>query len=353
MPTPTPVPTPQVQESLTTDNQKVLNGALAPVPAPPVNVKRTIWTAHVIRQRAQEYRISDLNFPEMKLPVVLIEKDNKLRPLVEIKGVYAKPDWALYDPTGMPLYVDPKTHEFRLYAYLNTRISEASLLARGPKGETQSEHVYIFAPDAMEFKIVTPYENFSVVAGLGTLNYSQTQYGEYASLNGSLGVQYVSPEPKTFGYLGEANLTMLTLYSNPAEHGPQILEARADGTYRIPFTSNPQWRTHILLGADYESMLSNGSPFGFANLILPEVGMRTRFTQTSRKSWLGIARFQPIGDVLGFRQYGLNLRLGREIILENNHRLELGCDIKSIKYQADSATNLGLFQTLFYIEYGL
>ena len=49
----------------------------------------------------------------------------------------------------------PETHEFEVTMRLRGKLNECTLTAVTPDGKKETETVYIYAPEAMQFQVVT------------------------------------------------------------------------------------------------------------------------------------------------------------------------------------------------------
>jgi hypothetical protein len=296
------------------------------------------WVAHVLRDHDTEKHLAGLDFPAKQFPVTLVQRASGLRPLVEVSGRYTRHGWSLYAPDGTLLAI--KNDRFHFFAYLNGRISEAFLTAKGPKGETQSERVYLFAPEAQEFKVVTPWNAVLVSLGLGGFSFYQTDYGTFHSAPVIFKVEYNDQGDDRIALNGLATGSLFTVWSSPSQQGPQFLQMKADVAWRIQKDPLAQWGTQLMGGLSYRTIFSNGSPFGFSNLFAYDLGVRTRYVLSVKRALIGEIHYTPVGKSLGLKQYGIDLSFKFSKILENAHRLQISLDYTILKFDPDSATSI-------------
>jgi len=300
------------------------------------------WQAQL--QRSQAVPMMGLSFVEIQIPVILSPSQDKLRPLIDIKGHFKRPGWKLTvqktDILGM--YSDPT--EFRVPLYLNGRLNEVTFVATGPEDAKETEQVIIFAPGVQEFRIGHVWGSVLATVGGATLNYHQTGFGDFVSKSGILGLHYSTPKfDSAFAALLDARMTILTVASAPFNFGPQIMEVKADGTYRFTKeTADPdqKWKGFGIAGLTYLTMFSNGSPFGFAHLIGPEVGGRVQYLRGTEDHFFGELRYFPAGQLFDVSEHGLNLNLGWTKRLGNLHSIQVEVALSDYIYQPDSLTTV-------------
>lgn len=310
---------------------------------PSTQTQRASWVAHVLRKSSSGPPLIGLSFPVQQLPVFMVQSKGALRPLVELRGVFQRPGWRLYLQNKAEARKGRKPEEFVLYAYLNGRISEVSLTARNAEGKTQTEVIYLFAPEAMDLKVASAWDAIMLGFGLASFSYAQTTYGTFAATMGMLSAQYVSPE--IWGKLGvysDLDLTFLTLESSPIEANPQVIEAKLDATYLVRLGSNPKVRWRLVGGMSYLTMSSNGSPFGFADLIAPDFGLRMQYYRNQSSTIIGDLRLGLLEDPTLDANRSLNLTFTWSKLLKSLHRLDLGIEFMSYNFTPEPLTNIGI-----------
>jgi hypothetical protein len=304
-------------------------------PAP--TTRRTSWIAHVLRRTPTNLRLKTLDFPETKLPVLLIARPGNLRPLVEVRGKYNRKGWTLF-AQGVAVSQSAGQSDFKFHAFLNGRINEVVLTTRGPNGEFEEERIYLFAPEAQEFSLISPWNAVVIAAGPSAIDYFQTGFGNYLAYTGSVSARYATFDgPKQLGLYASFDFTALTFASQPIDRGPQFIEGKLDATITVPFDPQQSYKSQILLGGTYVTMLSNGSPFGFSNLLSPEVGLRTRFILDPVDAVITDFRYVALGTSLGaFNENGFLINLTWSRTLMNSHRAELGLNYSSYSYHPET-----------------
>lgn len=304
--------------------------------APPVT-RKTAWVAHVLRRTPINLRLKTMEFSDTKLPVLLIARPGSLRPLVEVRGKFNRRGWTLF-AQGSPVSQAVGRADFKFHAFLNGRINEIILTARGPAGESEEERVYLFAPEAQEFTLVSPWNSVILSAGFSSIDYFQSGFGNYLAYTGTISARYATFDgPKQLGLYASLDFTALTLAAQPIDRGPQFIEGKLDATITLPFAAQQTWKTQILLGGSYVTMLANGSPFGFANLISPEVGLRTRFILDPTEAIITDLRYVALGKEFGaFSENGFLANITWSRTLLNSHRAELGINYTSYSYHPDT-----------------
>lgn len=309
--------------------------------------QKTLWEANILRERNPEApKIANLLFLASKVPVTLVPRSDGLRPMVEINGVFQRPGWSLFYANGVPLTVRPEDGAFQIYAYLNAKINDVSLVAKGPNKEVETERIFVFAPSAQEFRVVSPFDALVVSVGLSHMNYMQSGESNFRSVNGLVSVQYNRTETESrYGFLGRADLTVITFDSTPIDRSPQLLQANLSGTYRFYKERERQLQTHLLLGPSYWTMFSRGSPFGFSNLIAMGFGARFRYATSAKTAWIFEGRYTPIKEPEKFKQRGYELSVSWSKTLPNLHRFETGLSFSDFGYKAtiDKEIHANLF----------
>ncbi|MBS1963526.1 MAG: hypothetical protein JST04_15025 [Bdellovibrionales bacterium] len=323
-------------------------------PAPgPSGGQIASWSAELIRTTDPAPAIPELVLFDKKLSVTLLPKNGKLRPSVDVRGAFDKPGWALY--IGQTKLMAPQQkgrQTFSIVAYLNGRTSDLTWTARGPNGEEIKEKVVLLAPEAQEFRVGAVWGEASVFLGLTSFHYFQTQFGSFDSKTGMFGVRYDSPRGSSkFGLATDVNLTYFTLQASPSRYGPQTLAASIDGTYRPNWTlAQGRIQPTAELGFHYITMLSNGFPYGFSNLIAPEIGMKWQFDVNPKTGWLFQLRYVPIAGLFSASEAEMNLLLGRIWTLASSHRVELDLGYWKLGYKPVESTVIT--NRLLYIRIG-
>lgn len=313
----------------------------------------TAWLAHIIRPK-KDGSIDDLTLPETQLPIVMVRSGQRFRPMIEVPLSFDRPGWSLLIQGTIPVTPTTTPGKHKIFAYMNGKINEMLLVARSPTGESLSERIYIYAPEAQEFNVVSPWDAVKLTVGSTYLAYKQTGFNDFYSWSGLLSAQIHSPEEGArFGFLGELSMTALTVASNQGKYGPQMGHGVLDGIYFFPWVTNSLWRLQAVAGVNYLTMFSNGAPFGFNNLIAPDLGLRTRYILDGKSDIISEFRFIPMSTSLNLNERGLTLSISKSWILPNLHRGELGIKFDELQYKPVPLESVSLRTLSFVISYGL
>jgi len=298
----------------------------------------TLWIAHVLRRKTKDLVIPEIGLTKTQFPVTLVPQGERLRPLVVITAYMNKPSWKLFAQNDSTPLLSDGVGEFKVYTYLNAKVNEVTLTIENSGGEKIKETLYIYAPEAMEFQAKSPWDELMVAVGATRFQYFQSNFGNYAANTGLLSLQY-NPEIKSrWGLLARLDMTVLTVNATPVSNGPQLIEGKMDGTYTFGNEFDSDIRTQIVFGQNYLTMLGNGSPFGFANLISPELGVRWRYFETSKTTYITDFRYVMVKNFLNKEEFGFNLSLIYSRILSNSHRFETGLSVSTYSFRPDGET---------------
>lgn len=299
-----------------------------------ISSKETTWLAHIVRSQ-KEGAISKLILPSAMLPVVMINQGKRFRPMVEISLTFDRPGWKLLIQGTTPVTPTTDKKKYKVFAYINSKINELLLVANGPEGVSESEKIYIYAPEAQEFNVITPWDAMKITIGSTYLSYKQTGFDDFYSWSGLLSVQLHSPEESSsFGLLGEINVTALTVSSNQNKYGPQLGQGILDGIYFFKWDQSSIWRIQAIAGVNYITMFSNGAPFGFKNLISPELGVRARRILDAKSDLTYEFRFLPMNSSFDLIERGFAASVSKSWILANLHRGEAGLKYNDFSYRS-------------------
>ncbi|MGE5087189.1 MAG: hypothetical protein ACM3MG_12860 [Bacillota bacterium] len=309
----------------------------SPPQKPPTSATNNL--AHIIQSKSGD-SIEGLTLPQTQLPVVMVQNKKNFRPMVEIPLTYNRKGWSLWIQGKTPVTPTTEEGKFKVFAYLKGKVNELHLVARGPQGETQSERIYLYSPEAQEFSVVSPWDAVKLTLGSTYLIYQQSGYTDFYSWSGLLSAQIHSPEEGArFGMIGQVSMTALTISSNQKGYGPQIGQGNIDGIYFFPWSLSSRWRNQIMGGLYYVTMFSNGAPFGFKNLFAPEFGFRTRYLLNEKSDFISEFRFMPLNSSTDLNERGYSLSFSKSWILPNLHRGEVGLQFNDLRYSA-SPTDL-------------
>lgn len=297
--------------------------------------QRAMWIAHILRQKKDAHKISDLNFEFKKVPVFLIPKAESFRPLVKLNLTFEKEDWELFNNDGTVVKKSEDGKERVIYAYLNSRISTVPLTAKGPDGEEEAETIYLFAPEAREFKTVAVFNSVQFFLGHTYLSYKQKSFGTFISNSLLVGVKYISPEKgKKRGYLADASSTIYTYHSSPLKRSANFLEGRAAATYKVKVFKDPKYRSRIFAGLGTINLFSLGASLGFSGLFGPNLGMRTEYYKTGVTSYGFEFQYMPyeFKNPLSERTFKLSAEWTKN--LNNTRRAQLGLSLANHQFES-------------------
>jgi len=287
--------------------------------------QKAMWIAHVLREKKENKRIADLNVVQTKVPVFLVPQNESFRPLVKLTFSYPKEGAKLLDANRIPIRYSTASKKYSLYAYLTSRVNTVKILAEAEGGsEKQEETLYLFAPEAREFKTVNVFDSIQFTLGHTYLEYEQTTLGKYTSQSLMVGAKYLSPEKgKRLGYFGEAFSTIYAYTASPIRESAQFLEARAGVTYAKKLFKNPKYRSRFSFGLSTVNLFSLAD-LGFSGLFGPNFGLRTEYYKSGKNSFAVDLHYTPyeIGDLIQERSLKISLDWNRN--LKNLRRAQFG-----------------------------
>ncbi len=300
-----------------------------------VSSSKDIWIAHIVRRKNIDI-IPFLEFPKMIVPIMLVPKDGVLQPTIQLKGLLKLNQWSLIIDGNVILQANDK-RDFNIHLFVYGRINEFRVTAIGPQGEHITERVFIFVPQAKEFLKVSPWNAIMLSGGLAAFGYYQSNFGVYKALVSALTIKYVPLEGESpWLWSGQLNMTLQTFSSTPVRRGPQLIEGKFNGTYRLPQAYDLRMSEQIIFGMNYLTMISNDSPFGFENLLAPEFGWRFRWKNDNFTYYVGDFRFLTLGNNI-LKQRGIEFSGAINWNLKNMHNVELGIRYSGFTYQATPA----------------
>ena len=321
-----------------------------------VAVEKTNWVAEVSREPEQAKQIGSVELVHQRIPVALRRKDGKLRPFVEIRAWLKDRDSKVFIEDRETLYpvIVKEGGMFVVFVYLNSIKSELVLQVLGSDGQTKkSEKFTVYAPEVQEYKIGKPWGLLVLAPGGAVLRYKQTNFGDYASINGLVSATYESePLFGKFSLAGDAALTLWTVKSSPTDTAPQLLGAHAHLLYSLRDPKS-RFQVHPLAGLQYYTLFSNGSQLGFANLIAGGVGAKVRYEFTERARLTLQGFYAPLKGFFSLKDFGSETSLTASYKLENNHRIELGAVYSRQVFEASEITRVELGAVSIRLGYSL
>lgn len=250
-----------------------------------LQAQKAVWLCHILRQKSEDKLITQMKFKTLKTPVFMVPSEEGMRPLVRLLVEFNEPGWKLFVGNKVPVRSTSDPNIYTVHAYLNSRISEVTFVAQNEDGE-KVETVYLFAPEAREYKITSPFDSVAFSLGYGNIIYEQTSYGIFNGKNLLIGVNYLSPEKgNKWGILADFQISFFTFQSEPEYLNPQVYEADAQLTYKVKLFSSPLWRSRLMAGVSTVGMYSHGADFGFSNLYGPSLSLRSEYYQSRNFSY--------------------------------------------------------------------
>lgn len=312
-----------------------------------------IWIAHILRQIKNEENIPFLEFKLRKVPISLVPQDGILQPMIMVEGTLEKIGWSLSVEQKKVLLEETGKRNFQLPLFIKGRVNEFTLVAQNSKNEILREKIFIFAPHASEYIKVSPWNAVMLSLGLAGLSYYQSDFGIYQSIATLVSARYAPLEGENpWSWATQLEMTIQTLTSKPIRKSPQLIEGKLSGAYRLIPKYDPRLSEQILFGASYLTMLSNGSPFGFANLLAPELGWRFRWKKDSANFLVGDLRFLFLSTNI-FKERGFEIGASWSHALKNLHNIEYGFSYSSLVYQPESEIEVNSDLLIFKIGYSL
>lgn len=293
------------------------------------------WLAHILRQ-TESPQLQGLNFFSKSVPVVLVPNENELRPLVEIKYKFEREGWKIQVQGAPGKIANENDKIYTIFAFLNSQVSEIFFTAIGPEGQKETETVYLFAPEAQEFQVVSTWNSLIGYFGLANLSYEQSGSGVLSTKSLLLGLSYVSADSSSkLGTMAAVKLTAATFSSEPIAASPQYLEAHAALSWRLALKEESRWRYKIFFGVNHMALLSNGSPFGFQGLMAPELGWVSQYFKNARVSYVIETRAVLLKNPTLKSQRGLHALLTLSETLKSGRRQDWTLHLSTTDYVSE------------------
>lgn len=304
--------------------------------------QKAMWIAHVLRDKKPDNTINQLELVQEKIPVFLVPRGNEFRPLVKLSFRHpsSKEGLKLLDANRIPLRFDAQTKTYSLYVYLTSQVNTVKLTAELPGVGRKSETLYLFAPEAREFRAVKVFDSVQFFIGHTSLEFEQTSaaFAEYKTQSLLLGIKYVSPENgRKIGYYGDVFSTVFAYSAEPIDESAQFLEARLGLTYSTKLFKNPRSRSRFSVGVRTINLFSLAD-LGFSGLMGLNMGLRSELFSSGTNSFAYEVEYAPYDFSDPFRERTLKASLEWNRNLKNIRRMQLG-----LSY-SDSAFTTGLEQ---------
>jgi len=299
-------------------------------------IKKSLVVAHILRRKSAESQITGLEVLTFRTPILYNLHEGQFKPTVEVKLKYFRPGWKLLYSLKGPEVPIGASNEGSAFLYLKSSVSELQLIAMNEAGETEKEKLFIYAPGTKELKTDSPWNKVVLSLGGAVLDYYQTSFGNFRSTNALAAILY-APEAlyENWSMIARADLTFASFYSSPIRAGPQVLDSRIDLTYQISDGYDSTHRWFALGGVSYLTLFSNGSPFGFSDLLAPELGLRLRSVLDPMNFLVTDLRYVALGGPFEVGQRNLQIAFSWSRWMENLRRLELGLEYSTTSFAAD------------------
>ena len=303
--------------------------------------QRALWFAHALRDKEENRGLKNLELKFKKLPVFLVPTADSLRPLIQLRVLYNLKDWSLFDGEKFPLTKvsdgdDDEEKEYVVYAFLNSRVSTVQLYALGPEDELREEKIYIFAPEAREFKTSSVFDSVVFSTGYSYLAYTQSSFGTFVADSVFLGLNYESPDKGgKWGIYTDLNATVVTLESSPVREPSNYLEAYAGGSYKPEFMQRLKMRSKLRFGLTNANFFTFGRDFGFTGLVGPSFGLKSDYFINGTSSF-SVDLMVSVYDFTDFtKERGFKLGGSYQINLKNLRKAQFSIEYSNTEFTSN------------------
>ena len=294
--------------------------------------KRATWFAYALRVNPQD-RIDKLELKFVKLPVFLVPTEKSFRPLIQLRLLYDNPEWTLFDGEDYSLNKVNTENEYAVYAFLNSRLSTVKIYAVGPNESLEEELIYIFSPEAKEFKTTNVFNSTIFSIGYANVTYEQSTFGTFVVDAIYLGLKYESPENgKRLGYYADASSSLYTVASDPVNEPSNYLEAHGGLSYNVKLFKDFRYRSRIKLGISTVNFFTYGRNFGFTGLFGPSLGLKSEYFKDGSKSYTAEIGFSPYDFSNVLQERTVRLEAGYNLNLKNLRRARFGLEYSNTKF---------------------
>lgn len=320
------------------------------------------WVASI--QRSSQKKIRDLSFSETSYPVLLVKSKARNRPFVQIFPELHREGWKLFlndarlelvaetfiapntastampstartsVPNAAPTAVsNAPSIRYKANLYLNGPSNVLNFVAKGPAGQIESESMTLNAPEVAEFVDQKKLDGMKLSSGLGYFTYRQTKLNTFTSVTGVFsGNYYTTPKPNHFSYAAELMMTGVTLVSNQGSYGPQVIQFDLEALYNWPESMNSMWTLQLSGSFRYITVVNNGAPFGFQDLIAPEVGLIGKYPIQDNSDYFVSVRYSPYSTLIDPSQKRLALAVGKTWVSTSHRQLDLSLRYEDVAY---------------------
>lgn len=299
--------------------------------------KRALWFAYALRDKEENRGLKDLKLKFKKLPVFLVPTTDSLRPLIQLRLFYDLENWSLFDGEKYPLtkVSEGEKDEYVVYAFLNSRVSTVQLYALGPNDELREEKIYIFAPEAREFKTSSIFDSVVFSTGYSYMAYTQSTFGTFVADSVFIGLNYESPDKggKWGGYT-DINATAFTLESSPVREPSNYLEVYAGGSFKPESIQRLKMRTKIRFGVSNANFFTYGRDFGFSGLVGPSFGLKSEYFKDGTSSFSADV-LVSVYDFSDFtKERGVKLGASYQINLKNLRKAQFSLEYSNTEFSS-------------------
>jgi hypothetical protein len=119
------------------------------------------------------------------------------------------------------------------------------------------------------------------------------------------------------------------------------------------FFGDYRFRPQLVAGMNYLNMFNNNSPFGFSNLISPDLGTRIKFFRDENMTYIIDIRYMPLIMPVDLLHRGFTLGFSLSYLLPNQHRVELGLAYSDYFYYPDQTNSILAQMYSIKLGYGL
>jgi len=295
--------------------------------------KRAAWFAHPLRVKYQN-RIDDLYISDEKLPVFLVPTDKNIRPMVQLRMKYDREGWTLFDGEKQILKETSVENEYLVYAFLNSKLSTVQFYALGPDEELEAEMLYVYSPDAKEFKTKSIFNSLVLSAGYSYISYKQSSFGKFITNSLFFGLNYSSPfKGKRLGYYGDLSSTLYNFDSSPVSEPTSFLDGRAGLSYSTKIFNDFRYKTDFRVGVSSLNFFTFGRDFGFTGLFGLDLGMKTEFFRNGSESYILNLSLVPFDYKSIFNERTVRVEFYKSMNLKNLRKAQIGFEYSNTAFQ--------------------
>ncbi len=275
------------------------------------------------RSSIPDHRIAELSFSDEKIAVPFVASENRLRPMVEIKGRLSDPHAELVILEGNSSHLVKSPGNFSIFIFLNSNVSSMVFQMRKSDRKVKNEKIFILSPGVKDHYLASHSGELMVYLGQGTFRYFQNNFGSYSSSSMVFSAGYQNQIGKSqFSYSADLDFTLWNIKTSPQNASPQVLRVQGQAEYH--FLGSGAFEINPLVGAQYFTMFSNGSRYGFSNLIAPEIGFKANYRLRNENALRLRFLYLPLDSFTQTSKIGTDTSITWSKRLKNEHRVEVG-----------------------------